>query len=89
MLLSGAKKVAANHPDYKVIEDCKILLSEVDTCFIRTLRQSNNCSDQLAKLERKQNQNPVILDYPPPFMHQWLLANMGHVAYAWYPKHAT
>lgn len=88
MLISRAKKVDANHPDHKVIEDCRILLSEVETCLIHTLRQGNNCADQLAKLGRKQSQNSVILDHPPPFMHQWLLADMSHVAYARYPKHA-
>lgn len=64
-------------------------MSELGISLIHTLRQGNNCADHIAKIGRMQNQEFVILHSPPPSLHQLLLADMSHLAFARYPKHVT
>ncbi|OIT02693.1 putative ribonuclease h protein [Nicotiana attenuata] len=85
LMLLSVRNDIESHPDHDLIEDCTRLMSELKICLVHTLREGNNCADHLSKLGRKQNQELVILHHPPLSMHQLLLADMTHVAYARYP----
>ncbi|KAM7487446.1 hypothetical protein LguiB_024930 [Lonicera macranthoides] len=79
VLLIQGEEDEENHPDRILIEDCRKLITEMNTAVSHIFREANRCADKLAKLGVNQGEREVRMLIPPENLIEDLRADMQRV----------
>ena len=71
-----------NHPAKIIVQDCRVLLRDLEAELIHSLREGNRCADMLAKVGINQGEEDIKIVIPPAEVVELLKDDLKGIAFS-------